>query len=89
VRSEVERTACKIVEVRTEEELRDSEDVVVVTVVFSAGLGSRWKRDGRVLRVDEPTELVVLSAGLVAGWKRVLREWLVDEPTELVVLSRF
>jgi hypothetical protein len=89
VRSEVERTACKIVEVRTEEELRDSEDVVVVTVVFSAGLGSRWKRDGRVLRVDEPTELVVVfSAGLVAGWKRVLREWLVDEPTKLVVLSR-
>jgi hypothetical protein len=62
---------------------------VVVTVVFSVGLGSRWKRDGRVLRVDEPTELVVVfSAGLVAGWKRVLREWLVDEPTELVVLSR-
>ena len=56
---------------------------MVVTVVFSAGLATCWKRDGRVLRVetvlvrvwvvDVPTELVVLSADLVevAGWKRV------------------
>jgi hypothetical protein len=38
---------------------------VLVTVVFSAGLTIAWKRNGRVLRVDEPTELVVFSADLI------------------------
>lgn len=66
-------------------ELRDSEDVVVVTVVFSAGLMiACWKRDGREPRVEESNVLVVFSVGLVvAGWKRVEREQLVKEPTWL------
>jgi hypothetical protein len=80
----VERTVSKVFRVRTEEELRDSEDVVVVKV--GAGCQTRTPLVLREWVVDEPIELVVLSADLVAGWKRMLRECTVDELAVLLVV---
>ena len=63
-KSGVQRAACKMFRARTEEELRDSEDVVVANV----GAGCQT-RTPLVLRVKKP-----ISAGLVADWRLVLRE---------------